>query len=72
MKMPGIIDIEVTGVRSKHRTITLTYQGKSKSVGLNGNLWLDELAQCFRELADWLEPRRMQSWMSWQKRWRRR
>lgn len=55
MKLKGIVDIELTGVRSKRQTLTLTYEGKSKSVGLHDDLYLDELAQVFRELAEWLE-----------------
>ena len=55
MKIPGIVTIEILGVRSKRRTIILHYGELSAQFGIHESLWLDELAKQFRAMADWLE-----------------
>jgi hypothetical protein len=53
MKVPGIIDLELVR-EGKRAEMTLSYKGHSKTVSLY-DLWLDELAKVFRDLADWLD-----------------
>jgi len=55
MKIPGIVTIEILGIRSKRQTIILRYGDKSAQFGIHDNLWLDELAKQFRAMADWLD-----------------
>jgi len=55
LKLPGIVTIELTQLNSKWPTLTLTYKSQSKSAGLHSDLYMDELAKVFRDLADWLE-----------------